>query len=102
MPVVEWSFYADVYCGDMSEREFKRHSAAAEAFVVQITQGRELPEELGKSAICAVAEVMKRGICFDLSTMIEDASVYQKLEHIVKNTGVLVEEQQFYQGCTDG
>lgn len=57
---VEWSFYADAYCGDMSEREFKRYITAAATFVEQITQGRELPEVAGRRAICAVADVMCR------------------------------------------
>lgn len=59
--MVEYSFYTDVYCGKMSEGEFKRYSAAATAFVGQVTFNRELPEDAGGRAICAVADVMKRG-----------------------------------------
>lgn len=61
VPVVDYSFYTDDYCGNMSEDEFKRYSAAATAFVRQVIFNRELPKDAGDRAICAVADVMKRG-----------------------------------------
>lgn len=59
--MVDYGFYTYVYCGNMSEDEFERYSAAAAAFVGQISFGRELPEDAGGRAICAVADVMRRG-----------------------------------------
>lgn len=57
---VDWEFYTEEYCGEMSEREFKRYSAAAAAYVAQITFNRVLPDDAGKRAVCAVADVMRR------------------------------------------
>ncbi len=54
------TFYTEEYGGAMSAADFKHYGAAAAAFVWQITSGRLLPEEAGRRAICAVADVMQR------------------------------------------